>query len=328
MIQGKIMRRSVCAWGLIGLFYSGLALTADPADSDLPGYQATEGLAGRIASIGSDTLAPAMKLWVRKFLYYQPKIVVSVRSGGSSTAPPALTAGTAQLGPMSRAIKPAEQAAFREAHGYDPTAIQVAFDALTIYVHQDNPLEKLTIPQIDAIFSTDLRCGYPQPIDNWGEAGLSGTWTDKPITLIGRTPASGTYGFFEKKALCKGRYRESINGRRSNTTLVQKIIIDEAAIGYAGIKYQQMVRVKGLLLAKDGDSEFVAANVENALSGDYPLVRPLYIYVDKKPGHPVAPLVGAFLRMVLSSAGQAQVKKSGYIPLPADRVSQELAKLK
>jgi len=322
------MRPSLRVWGLLGLFCSNLALAAGQTGLDLPTYQPTPGISGRLVSTGSDTLAPVMRLWLRKSLYLQPQVTISMRIGGSSLAPPALTSGKAQIGLMSRAMKPKEVAAFKEAHGYPPTAIQVAFDALTIYVHRHNPQQFLTVKQLDAIFSNERRCGYPQAINTWGDLGLPPPWADKAITTVGRTPASGTYGFFQKKALCGGRYKLSMEARRGNTTVVQTIIGDEHAIGYAGIKFQQMHRVKALLLAKDETGQVISATAENALDGKYPLVRPLYIYIDKKPGRPVAPIVAEFIRMVLSNTGQKLVKRSGYIPLPADLARQELAKLK
>jgi len=322
------MGRSLCSWGLLGLFCANLASAAGQPGLDLPTYQPSPGLYGRLASTGSDTLAPAMRLWLRKSLHLQPNIRISMRIGGSSLAPPALTSGKAQIGLMSRAMKPREVEAFKQAHGYPPTAIQVAFDALTIYVNRKNPLQTLTIKQLDAIFSDERRCGYPEAINTWGDLGLPSLWADKAITTVGRTPASGTYGFFQKKALCGGHYKPSMEGRRGNTTVVQTIVSDDLAIGYAGIKFQQMHRVKAVLLAADETSTPIAANVKSALDGSYPLTRPLYIYIDKKPGRPAAPLVAEFVRMVLSDIGQKLVKKSGYIPLPADLARQELAKLK
>jgi phosphate transport system substrate-binding protein len=322
------MRRSLCSWGLFGLFFANLASAAGQPGLDLPPYQPSPGLYGRLVSTGSDTLAPAMRLWLRKSLHLQPNVRISMRVGGSSLAPPALTNGKAQIGLMSRPMKPKEVEAFQQAHGYPPTAIQVAIDALTIYVNRKNPLQILTVKQLDAIFSDERRCGYPQAINSWGDLGLPSLWADKAITTVGRTPASGTYGFFRKKALCGGQYKISMEGRHGNTTVIQTIVSNDLAIGYAGIKFQQMHRVKAVLLAKDEAGQPISATAENALNGSYPLVRPLYIYIDKKPGRPAAPLVGEFIRMVLSDVGQKLVKKSGYIPLPADLARHELAKLK
>jgi len=322
-----MVRAAITTFGVLFSLWTGMAGAAEQGAAGLPSYNPDVAVKGQISSIGSDTLGAAMKLWVRKFLSFHHGVRISVRARGSSLAPPALTAGKAQLAPMSRAMKPAEIAAFRDAHGYDPTPIQVAIDALTVYVNHGNPLREATLPQIDAIFSDQRRCGYGRPIDKWGDLGLGGEWADKPIQLYGRNSSSGTYGFFRKEALCGGQFKAGLTERRGNSSLVQSIARLDGGIGYAGVRFTEMGSVRALLLATEEGGEFTAATTENALNGSYPLTRPLYIYVNKRPGVPVSGVTAEFMRMVLSSVGQQAVKKSGYIPLPADIVSRELAKL-
>jgi len=321
------MHKTIVCWGVIIFCWATWASAATKADPNLPEYVATDNVHGRLTSIGSDTLAPAMKRWVRTFIRFYPHAAISMRASGSSLAPPALTSGKAQLGPMSRPMKPSEIAKFHQAHGYDPTAIQVAYDALTVYVNYRNPLQNLTIAQLNAVFSDDRRCGHPEEIATWGDLGLEGDWSDMPIQLYGRDSSSGTYGFFQSKALCDGDYKASMTARRGNLSLVQSIVMKKGAVGYAGVSFKRIESLKALPLAANDGSEFVDANTENALNGSYPLVRPLFIYIDKKPGHPASRTTTEFLRMVLSRVGQQAVDKSGYIPLPADIAKRELAKL-
>ena len=129
----------------------------DPA---IPAYQKTAGVAGNLNSIGSDTLNNLMTFWAEGFRKEYPNLRIQIEGKGSSTAPPALISGTAQIGPMSRTMKDEELDAFEKKFGYKPTPIRVAVDALAVFVHKDNPLEKLTLTQVDADLLQDpaLRC--------------------------------------------------------------------------------------------------------------------------------------------------------------------------
>src|SRR3972149_5230485 len=191
------------------LFIGVLApLRADTqVDPGLPDYHKASGVSGSVISVGSDTLANLMTFWTEEFKRLYPNVSVQVQAAGSSTAPPALTEGTANFGPMSRKMKDKEEADFESRHGYKPTPIAVAIDALAVYVNKDNPVQGLTIEQVDAIFSATRKCGHPEDITSWGQLGLDGTWASQPIQIFGRNSVSGTYGFFKEEALCKGDYK-------------------------------------------------------------------------------------------------------------------------
>jgi phosphate transport system substrate-binding protein len=296
-------------------------------DAAIAAYQKTSGIAGNLSSIGSDTLNNVMTLWAETFRKEYPSVQVQVEGKGSSTAPPALIAGTAQLGPMSRAMKADELDAFEKKFGYPPTQIRVAIDALAVYVHKDNPLEKLTLTQVDAIFSKTRRCGAPGAIDNWGDTGVKGGLAGQPIRLYGRNSASGTYGYFKETALCGGDYRDTVKEQPGSAAVVQGVTEDKQGMGYSGIGYKTS-GVKALQLAKDATSAYSNTEPEQVYAGKYPLSRFLYVYVNRAPGKPLDPLTEQFLRFVLSRDGQEVVVKDGYLPLKADTVLQELAKLK
>jgi phosphate transport system substrate-binding protein len=285
-------------------------------DQALPDYAKASGVSGNISSVGSDTLANLMTLWTEEFKRLYPNVNIQVQAAGSSTAPPALTEGTSNLGPMSRKMKNKEIEAFERKHGYKPTAIPVAIDALAVYVHKDNPVSGISIPQIDAIFSATRKCGYRTFITVWGDLGLTGEWTARPIQLYGRNSVSGTYGYFKSKALCKGDYKDSVNEQPGSASVVQGITKSINGIGYSGIGYRTS-GVRAVPLSKKDGGDFVEATPDNAISGKYPLSRFLYVYVNKHPNRPLAPLEREFLRMVLSKTGQHVVIKDGYIPLPA-----------
>lgn len=297
------------------------------ADSEgLADYERVSGVSGNLSSTGSDTLANLMTLWTEGFKREYPNVNIQVQAAGSSTAPPALTEGTSNFGPMSRLMKDKEVEAFEARFGYQPTAVRVAIDALAVYVHKDNPLQSLSIPQVDAIFSVTRRCGAGQGVIRWGELGLADNWASRPLQLYGRNSVSGTYGYFKKVALCSGDFKNNVNEQPGSASVVQAVASSLNGIGYSGIGYITS-GVKTLALTEDDGGEPIAATPDNALSGDYPLSRYLYVYINKKPGTALSPLEREFLKLVLSSQGQEIVAKDGYIPVSAQVARRELARI-
>ncbi|MDY7562665.1 phosphate ABC transporter substrate-binding protein PstS family protein [Pseudomonas sp. 10B1] len=295
-------------------------------DPSIPAYTKTSGVSGNLSSVGSDTLANLMTLWAEAYKKEYPSVNIQIQAAGSATAPPALTEGTSNLGPMSRKMKDTELAAFEQKYGYKPTAIPVAVDALAIFVHKDNPIQHLTMEQVDAIFSATRLCGAKTEAKTWGEVGVTGDLANKPIQLFGRNSVSGTYGYFKEEALCKGDFRANVNEQPGSASVVSSISSSLNGIGYSGIGYKTS-SVKTVALSKKGGTEFIEDSEENALNGKYPLSRFLFIYVNKAPNKPLAPLEAEFVKMVLSKQGQEVVIKDGYIPLPARVVAKALADL-
>lgn len=283
-------------------------------DSNLKPYRAVSGVSGKVKSIGSDTLNNLMTYWAEGFRSIYPGVKIEIEGKGSSTAPPALIQGTAQFGPMSREMKPKEENAFEKRFGYKPARIRVAVDALAVFVHRDNPIKCLTLQQVDAIFSKNRRGGYPRDIRTWGDLGLKGEWANKPISLYGRNSASGTYGYFKKVALSGGDYKDEVKEQPGSSAVVQGVASDRYAIGYSGVGYKTAdVRAAPLGIAEE--EPCYEANADNAYSGDYPLARFLYIYLNKHPNRKLDPLRREFTRYVFSKEGQMMVIKDGYFPV-------------
>jgi len=295
-------------------------------DENLPAYEKTSGVSGNLSSVGSDTLANLMTLWAESFKKAYPNVNVQIQAAGSSTAPPALAENTSNLGPMSRLMKDKEVEAFEKKFGYKPTAIAVAIDALAVFVHKDNPIKGLSIPQIDAIFSSTRICGAPKDLDTWGDVGLTDTWAGRDIQLYGRNSVSGTYGYFKSKALCKGDYKNTVNEQPGSASVVQSVSTSINGIGYSGIGYTTS-SVRAVPLSREAGKEFISASPENTISGSYPLSRFLYVYVNKTPAKPLPPLTGEFIKLVLSREGQQVVVKDGYIPIPAGVAEREISKI-
>lgn len=295
-------------------------------DAELPNYERASGISGNLTSIGSDTLANLMTLWSQEFKKNYPNVNVQIQAAGSSTAPPALAEGTANMGPMSRMMKDSEIQSFEARHGYRPIPVPVAIDALAVYVHKDNPITGLTIEQVDAIFSSTRRCGTGEDVTRWGDLGLADAWAERPVQLYGRNSVSGTYGYFKDNALCKGDFKNSVNEQPGSASVVQSVSSSLNAIGYSGIGYRTS-SVRAVPLAAKEGGPYIESTPEQAASGDFPLSRYLYVYVNKRPNQALAPLDREFVKMMLSKQGQEVVNRDGYVPLPAavvERLYQDL----
>ena len=295
----------------------------DPA---LPSYQKVEGnLTGTLNAIGSDTMNNIVTNWGEAISRHYSGVKVQVEGKGSGSAPPALIEGTAQLGPMSRDIKPDEANSFEAKFGYKPTRIKACLDALAVFVHKDNPLQSLTMKQVDAIFSSSRKAGGDE-ITTWGQLGLGGEWADKPITIYGRNSTSGTYVFFKEKALQKGDFRDNVKETSGSAGVVQGISEDRFAIGYSGIGYLTSgVKTVGLSL-KEGGTVY-KPTLGNVKAEAYPLGRYLNIYINKAPSKPLSPEVREFLLFIFTKEGQEIVAKEGFLPLSEKDAATERAKV-
>jgi phosphate transport system substrate-binding protein len=293
-------------------------------DPTLPPYRSISGVSGSIKSVGSDTMNNLMTLWAEGFKRSYPNVRAEIEGKGSSTAPPALIAGTATFGPMSRDMKSSEIDAFDAKYGYKPTLLPAAIDMLAVYVHRDNPIQRLTLEQLDAMYSQHRKGGYRRPIHTWGDLGLTGEWKNRAISLYGRNAASGTYAYFKENALFGGDYRDSVIELPGSSSVVQAIAADASSIGYSGIGFAT-AGVRAVPLATDDASPAVPPRPQYALTGEYPLARFLWIAVNVKPGSPMDPLRQEFIRYVYSAAGQSDVVKDGYFPVTPQIATKSLA---
>lgn len=295
-------------------------------DAPLRSYQKVSGISGAINSIGSDTLNNLMTLWAEGFRRQYPNVKIQVEGKGSSTAPPALIEGTAQLGPMSRTMKASEVDKFEAKFGYPPTAYPVAVDALALFVNKDNPIASLTVEQVDAVYSKTRRHGASQDIKTWGQLGLNGEWADAPISLYGRNSASGTYGFFKEHALKNGDFKDQVKEQPGSASVVQGVTEDRYGLGYSGIGYSTS-GVRMVALAEKGGKP-IEPTLANTRNGSYPFWRYLYVYVNQTPGNPLPPIVHEFLKYIYSREGQSDVVKDGYFPVDKATADKYLAGLR
>ena len=311
---------------LVGLHAPGSSRAEGQAEHELAAYGRVSGISGSLSSIGSDSLANLMTLWTEAFKKVYPNINIQVQAPGSSSAPPALLEGTADFGPMSRLMKDLEIAAFERRYGYGPTVVRVAIDALSVYVHRDNPIEFLSLPQVDAIFSVARRCGALDDVAGWGDLGLGGVWAARPIQLYGRNSVSGTYGYFKQNVLCSGDFKNTVNEQPGSASVVQAVASSVAGMGYSGIGYRTS-GVRPVPLALEEGLDPISASSVSASQRSYPLSRYLYVYMNKRPDQSMTPLKTEFMRFVLSETGQAIAHKDGFIRLSSRIALREQQKI-
>ena len=308
------------------LLIGGVASAQVQLDPGLMPYKAASGVSGNISSVGSDTLNNLMTFWAEQFARYYPNAKVQIEGKGSSTAPPALIGGTAQLGPMSREMKGSEIDQFEKKYGYKPVGLRTSVDALAVFVNKDNPIKCMSLGQVDAVFSKSRRRGAKEDVTTWGQLGLTGEWASRPISLYGRNSASGTYGFFKEHSLKNGDFKDSVKEQPGSASVVQGVTVDRFAMGYSGIGYAT-AGVRAVPLTEKDGGKCVEATADNSYSGAYPLSRFLFVYINKAPGKPLSPLVREFARLMLSREGQEAVIKDGYFPIPASVAKEEANKV-
>lgn len=291
------------------------------AMAQTPDYERQPGVAGKVTSVGSDTLANLMAIWSQEFKRLYPQVKFQIQASGSSTAIPALTEGTATIGPMSRAMKPSEVHAFVRAHGYPPLVLKVAMDAIAIFVERQNPLQGLTLQQVDSLFSATRYCGGKQPLTTWSQLGVDAFGDDAVVGLFGRNSVSGTYGLFKVMALCDGDFSAHVNEQPGSASVILSVASSKGAMGYAAYGYKT-AGVRALALGQTQES-LIELNLNTVRDESYPFTRYLYLVVNKKPNEPLPTLVKEFLTFVLSAPGQALVQQDGYFPVRDDVLERQ-----
>lgn len=298
---------------------AGTDLQVDP---ELPKYEPRETVGGDLRSVGSDTMVNLVTLWASRFRAVHPSVRVQVEGKGSSTAPPALLNTQAQFGPMSREMGEEEIDSFVDRFGHKPTGLRVAIDCIAVYVNKDNPVESLSLDQVEQIFSV----AGPEKM-TWGDVGVTdAAWKNKPITLTGRNSASGTYKYFKKVACGGNDYKPTVQESPGSAGVVNAVSRDPSAIGYSGIGYRTPdVKVVPLSFAEGETAS--PPTMEAAYAGDYPVARFLYLYLNYDKQKPLDPLRAEFIRFIFSRDGQEAVLKDGSFPVSAGIARKELLRV-
>lgn len=276
--------------------FLGLVACSRPADGSSRPY---------IENRGSDTLVNVAQAWAESYKTVDPEIAVAVSGGGSGTGIAALINGTVDIANSSRKMKPKEIEAAR-ANGVEPVEFVVGYDALAVYVHKDNPVDSLTLPQLADIY------GDGRTTTQWSQLGVAVPGcSSAEIILVGRQNSSGTYAYFKNAILGKGgEYTLDTKDMHGSKDVVDLVGHTPCAIGYSGLAYATP-RVKMVSIAKAQGDTPVAPSVESATNGSYPITRPLFMYTRGQP----TGIVKEYLGWVLSDEGQQIIKDKGYAPV-------------
>jgi phosphate transport system substrate-binding protein len=340
MLSGLLGLLSFVALGTwVGAEHAGP--TGKPTtDPSLAAYAPIAQVSGSLRISGSDTMQPLLNRLAIDFRRRHPDAQVTVEGGGSAGilkeflgngVPSKRAASNGQAGPAllaasSRALTDQEIEQFASRYSYKPTVIPVAVDAVGIYVHRDNPLQNLTLEQVDAIFSTTRNRGFSHEIRRWGQLGLNSGWENAQIKLYGRNQKSGTRAFIKELVLQNGEFNPAVIEEPGAASVILAVGRDPFGMGYSGVGLQAS-SVRAVSLAEQEGKPFVAPSVTSVADGSYPLRRFLYLYVNKPPAALLPPAAKEFLSFVNSREGQEAVIRAGFFPLPAKQVEQSLGVL-
>lgn len=294
------------------------------APEGLPAYRRRPDLRGSLRSDGSPTVSLLMQTWNGAFRDMYPEFSLDIHASGSLSAPGALLEGKTDVAAMSRPMRETEIAAFRRKFGHEPTDLLVGRDAIAVFLHKDNPIVResepakpgLTLAELDAVYSVSFNRGG-SPVAQWGALGLEGGWADRPLRIFSTGKESGTTDSFYALVLRPGgKFGAKVKVQPGPMAVVNAVGSYENAIGYASVQYRTR-RTRIVPLARDAAGPFVLPTRANCVSGAYPLVRTLHLYVNRKPGKPLPELLREFLTFVVSAEGQTEAEEAGFLPLDA-----------
>ncbi|GAB3627647.1 Phosphate-binding protein PstS [Pandoraea terrae] len=309
-------------------------------DAGLPSYHPRTDikLSGNFKGAASDVLPMLVKRWIDGFKKYYPDVNIDVKPPyAGSLGAKELVKQNLDFVFVSRELKPDDVTDFKAKFGYGPLSVPISggsyrhfgfLDTIGFFVNKDNPLQKLSYQQIDALFSkTHLR--GDKPVKTWGDLGLTGEWADKPIHVYAIKPWNGFEEFVRQKILStdgkRGEWSDDIHYDKLVFPLAKRVANDRYGIGYSGIAYIDSP-VKMLPLAETANGPFVAPTYENVALATYPLSRLIYFNTNKAPGKPLDPAIAEFLRYVLSKEGQQSVIDNAmYVPLRAGQADSSRA---
>jgi len=306
-------------------------------DPTLPAYQPRKDskLSGNFKGGSSDVLPGLVKLWIDGFKKYYPNVNIDVQPPyAGSLGAKELVKGNLDFVFVSRELKPDDITDFKVKFGYDPLSVPISggsyrhygfLDAVGFFISKDNPLEKISFDQLDAILSSTHHRGG-QPITTWGQLGLTGEWADKPIHVYGIKPWNGFEEFIRQRVLSsddkRGEWRDDIHFDPVVFPIAQHVAGDRYGIGYSGLAYID-AGVKMLPLGQSRNGPFYAPTYENVARASYPLSRLLYFNTNKAPGKPLNPALEEFLRFILSKEGQQIVLNQAlYLPLRSEQANR------
>ena len=283
-------------------------------------YENIPKLSGKLISVGSGTGTTMVNHWAVEFAQLYPEVELDIRGGGATTNVFAdFIAGKVDILPMSRPPPTNFVADFKTSYGYDATEVIVGPDALGVYVNKNNPIKGLTLDQLETIYS---RAAPPGKIDFWGDVGVTGSLAHTPVSRYCLSKRHGAHTLFRETVLKGAEYKFAVRFESIHSSLVQAVGADEAGIAFDSIMFATARTRFVALQAEDG--RYLIPSYENVITGKYPLVRPIRIVFNKKPGTGLKPVIREFLRFALSRRGQRINAMGGGYPITPEQQQQAL----
>lgn len=284
----------------------------------VPKYAPTQPVAEEVRIVGTDSLADSATEWDNGFRGFHPKSRVSFNAQLSSAAIQSLIQGTAPLVLSARDMTPEEMSTFQSRNGYAPVRIPICLDAIIVFVNKGNPINEVSMDQLDAIYSSTRLTGTRLVGDSWGEFGGRNEWKKRNITPYAREEGAAIRSWFQTTVLRKGgAFKGTVQSRLDALSLAESVVTDANSIAFSSMQ-SWYSSVKVIAVAPQDGQKAEPPTQAAVYAGKYPLVRSFYLFVNKAPGKPMAPAYQEFARYLLSNEGQNTIADTGFIPAPPD----------
>jgi phosphate transport system substrate-binding protein len=285
-------------------------------------YRPTGDIQGKAVLAGSTTMVLLGQSWAERFKLFHPGVEFTRGADGSDAALEALAKDANVIAGVSRTVSDEEIAKLKAGACKDPIILIVALDPMAVYVNKNNPIESLTPDQIKKLFGVNAE-GKPATA-TWGELGVQGALASQPVRIHHRSAISGTRNFIKTSILGGTELAEPAGTHASNVEICKAIGKDSSGVGMCGFgDGNAEVRAVPLML----NNQKVDASESSFLAGQYPLVRPLSLVLDKSLVSKDNGLREAILRFILSRDGQTEAIRAGFYPLDPNFIRQEVAQL-
>ena len=279
-----------------------------PAACGGSGGEVGSGSKQTIANVGSDTMLQLAMAWSEAYKQAAPSVNVEVNGGGSGVGIAGLINGSVDLANSSRAFEEKEVADLRAKQSKEAREFMVGYDALSIYVHKDNPLDEISMEQLAEIYKKDGK------IRKWSDLGVKsipGAKGDE-IIVVSRPNNSGTHHYFKEAVIGKKNdQRPDTVNQNGSADVVNLVGTTPNSIGYSGMGYRTDA-VKVIKVSRKPGEPAVLPSVASTLDKSYPIARPMFLYTAGDP----APHVKTYIDWILSAPGQKILEDNGYVPLP------------
>ena len=316
--------------------------------AELTAYASSHAVSGTIRVWGNPYIPELVQVWEEGFRHIHPEVTFQTTLKGTEAAMAGLYGGIADVVLIGREPYAPEVEAFKQWYGYPPLGVKITSGsfatqhktfALMVYVNKDNPLARMTLSELDAVFGAERRRGAPADIREWGQLGLGGPWAHRPIHVYGYNFDTGMAGFFRLVVLKDShrwnpQLKDFDNGHtpdgeviNAGNYILEAVAKDPDGIGFANVLFEND-GVKKIALSQGPHGPWVEPTLENAWRRTYALTRYSTAFVNRPPGQPLAPAVKEFLRYILSRDGMAAVvRDKAFLPLNADTIRDELKAL-